>query len=89
LNGWRWRRWRWHWVGTVGEPIARQPDVSGHELVEVAIANPEHRLSGVINRRHRDAAFDLGADRRELRDKSRSTFKTAGFRTVNSDSHSI
>jgi hypothetical protein len=87
VNGWRGRRWRW--LGPVGEPIARQPDVAGHELVEVAIANAERPLSGVINRRHRDAAFDLGADCRELRDKSRSTFKAAGFRTVNSDSHSI
>jgi hypothetical protein len=82
LNGWR-------WLAPVGEPIARKPDVPGHELVEVAIANPERHLSGVINRRQRDAAFDLGADRRELRDERRSTFKAAGFRTGHSDSHSI
>jgi hypothetical protein len=87
LNGRRWLRWRW--LGPVGEPIARKPDVPGHELVEVAIANPERNLSGVIDRAQRDAAVDLGANRRELRDESRSTFKAAGFRTVHSDSHSI
>jgi hypothetical protein len=58
--------------------------VPGHELVEVAIANPERQLSGVIDRRQRDAAFDLRADRHELRNESRSTFEAAGFRTVHS-----
>jgi hypothetical protein len=87
LNGWRWLRWRW--LGPVGEPIARKPDVPGHELVEVAIANPERHLSGVIDRPQRDAAFDLGVDRRELCDERRSTFEAAGFRTVHSESHSI
>jgi hypothetical protein len=58
--------------------------VPAHELVEVAIANPEREFSGVINRPQRDAAFDFSADRTELRNESRSTFEAAGFRTVHS-----